>query len=160
MPTLFFIFMTFLNTSFIVYFNSSIVRLLFSSITCSYSARLFSHKMSCMHYVSVVLRCFVYLRIPPVVQHRVVDRGCDFYRSIESSVVLPLCSGLLIERYCLVKDIFIYRRFLNSTSPVHGSIVVGIYGSITWRWLLVVVAWHVTWILRNYSSNILIGLHY
>jgi hypothetical protein len=160
MSTLFFIFITFLNASFIVYFNSSIVRLLFSSITCSYSAHLFGHKMSGMHYVSVVLRCFAYLRMPPVVQGHVVDRGCDFYRPIESSVVLPLCSGLLVEQHCLVKDIFVYQRFLNSTSPVHGSIVVGIYGSITWRWLLVVVAWHVTWILRNYSSNILIGLRY
>jgi hypothetical protein len=89
MSTLFFIFITFLNALFIVYFNPSIVRLLFSSITCSYSARLFGHKMSGMHYVSVVLRCFAYPRMPPVVQGRVVDRGCDFYRPIESSVVLP-----------------------------------------------------------------------
>jgi hypothetical protein len=79
----------FLNASFIVYFNSSIVRLLFSSITCSYSARLFGHNMSGMHYVSVVLRCFAYLRMPPVVQGRMVDHGCDFYGLIESSVVLP-----------------------------------------------------------------------
>jgi hypothetical protein len=121
----------FLNASFIVYFNSSIVRLLFSSIICSYSARLFGHKMSGMHYVSMVLRCFAYLRIPPVVQGCVVDHGCDFYRPIESSVVLPLCSGLLVEQHCLVKDIFVYQRFLNSTSPVYGSIVVGTYGSIT-----------------------------
>jgi hypothetical protein len=108
MSTLFFIFITFLNASFIVYFHSSIVRLLFSSITCSYSARLFSHKMSGMHYISVVLRCFAYLRIPLVVQGRVVDHECDFYRPIESSVVLPLCSGLLVEQHCLVKDIFVY----------------------------------------------------
>jgi hypothetical protein len=108
MLTLFFIFITFLNASFIVYFNSSIVRLLFSSIICSYSARLFGHKMSGMHYVSVVLRCFAYLRMPPVVQGHVVDRGCDFYRPIESSVVLPLYSGLLVEQYYLVKDIFVY----------------------------------------------------
>jgi hypothetical protein len=121
----------FLNASFIVYFNSSIVRLLFSSITCSYSARLFGHKMSGMHYVSVVLRCFAYLRMPLVVQGRVVDHGYDFYRPIESYVVLPLCSGLLVEQHCLVKNIFVYQRFLNSTSPVHGSIVVGTYGSIT-----------------------------
>jgi hypothetical protein len=60
----------------------------------------------------------------------VVDRGCDFYRPIESSVVLPLCSGLLVEQHCLVKDIFVYQRFLNSTS-VHGSIMIGTYGSIT-----------------------------
>jgi hypothetical protein len=131
MSILFFIFITFLNASFIVYFNSSIVRLLFSSITYSYSARLFGHKMSGMHYVSVVLRCFAYLRMPPVVQRRVVDRGCDFYRPIESSVVLPLCNRLLVEQHYLVKDIFVYQRFLNSTSPVHGSIVVGTYGSIT-----------------------------
>jgi hypothetical protein len=131
MSILFFIFITFLNASFIVYFNSSIVRLLFSSITCSYSARLFDHKMSGMHYVSVVLRCFAYLRMPPVVQGCVVDRGCDFYRPIESSIVLSLCSGLLVEQHCLVKDIFVYQRFLNSTSPVHGSIMGGIYGSIT-----------------------------
>jgi hypothetical protein len=71
-----------------VYFNFSIVRLLFSSITCSYSTRLFDRKMSGMHYVSVVLRCFAYLRMPSVVQGRVVGRGCDFYRPIESSVVL------------------------------------------------------------------------
>jgi hypothetical protein len=89
MSTLFFVFITFLNASFIVYFNSSIVRLLFSSITCSYSACLFGHKMSGMHYVSVVLRYFAYLRMPPVVQGRVIDCGCDFYRPIESSVVLP-----------------------------------------------------------------------
>jgi hypothetical protein len=63
----------------------------------------------------------------------VVDRGCDFYRPIGSSVVLPLCSGLLLEHYCLVKDIFVYQRFLNSTFPVHGSIVVGTYGSIIGR---------------------------
>jgi hypothetical protein len=89
MSTLFFIFITFLNASFIVYFNSSIVRLLFSLTTCSYSTRLFGHKMSGMHYVSVVLRCFAYLSMPPVVQGHVVDHGCDFYRPIESSVVLP-----------------------------------------------------------------------
>jgi hypothetical protein len=87
--------------------------------------------MSGMHYVSMVLRCFVYLRMPLVVQGCVVDRECDFYRPIESSVVLPLYSGLLVEQHCLVKDIFIYQRFLNSTSPVHGSIVVGTYGNIT-----------------------------
>jgi hypothetical protein len=86
----------FLNALFIVYFNSSIVRLLFSSITCLYSARLFGHKMSGMHYVSAVLRCFAYLWMPPVVQGHVVDHGCDFYRLIESSIVLPLCSGLLV----------------------------------------------------------------
>jgi hypothetical protein len=131
MSTLFFIFITFLNASFIIYFNSIIVRLLFSSITCSYSTRLFGHKMSGMHYVSVVLRCFAYLRMPPVVQGHVVDHGCDFYRSIEFSIVLPLCSGLLVGQHCLVKDIFVYQRFLNSTSPVHGSIMVGTYGSIT-----------------------------
>jgi hypothetical protein len=131
MSTLFFIFITFLNASFIVYFNSSIVRLLFSLTTCSYSARLFGHKMSGMYYVSVVLRCFAYLRMPLVVQGCVVDCGCDFYRPIESSVVLPQCSGLLVEQHCLVKDIFIYQRFLNSTSLVHGSIMVGTYGSIT-----------------------------
>jgi hypothetical protein len=131
MSTLFFIFITFLNASFNVYFNSSIVRLLFSSIICSYSAHLFGHKMSGKHYVSVVLRCFAYLRMPLVVQGRVVDHGCDFYRPIESSVVLPLCSGLLVEQHYLVKDIFIYQRFLNSTSHIHGSIVVGTYGSIT-----------------------------
>jgi hypothetical protein len=108
MSTLFFIFITFLNALFIVYFNSSIVRLLFSLIICSYSARLFGYKMNGMHYVSVVLRCFAYLRMPLVVQGRVVDRGCDFYRPIESSIVLPLCSGLLVEQHCLVKDIFIY----------------------------------------------------
>jgi hypothetical protein len=84
MSTLFVIFITFLNTSFIVYFNSSIVRLLFSSITCSYSARLFGHKTSGMHYVSVVLRCFAYLWMPPVVQGRVVDRGCDFLKGLDS----------------------------------------------------------------------------
>jgi hypothetical protein len=89
MSTLFFIFITFLNASFTVYFNSSIVRLLYSSITCSYSARLFGHKMSGMHYVSVMLRCFAYLQMPLVVQGRVVDRGCDFYRPIESSIVIP-----------------------------------------------------------------------
>jgi hypothetical protein len=61
----------------------------------------------------------------------VVDHGCDFYRPIESSVVLSLCSGLLVEQHCLIKDIFVYQRFLNSTSPVHGSIVVVTYGSIT-----------------------------
>jgi hypothetical protein len=131
MSTLFFIFITFLNVSLIVYFNSSIVRLLFSSITCSYSARLFGHKMSGMYYVSVVLRCFAYLRMPPVVQGRVVDHGCDFYRPIESSVVLPLCSGLLVEQHSLVKDIFVYQKFLNSNSPVHDSFMVGTYGSIT-----------------------------
>jgi hypothetical protein len=131
MSTLFFIFITFLNASFIVYFNSSIVRLLFSSMTFSYNARLFGHKMSDMHYVSVVLRCFAYLRMPTVVQGHVVDHGCDFYRPIESSILLPLCSGLLVEQHCLVKDIFVYQRFLNSTSPVHGSIIVGTYGSIT-----------------------------
>jgi hypothetical protein len=131
MSTLFFIFITFLNASFIVYFSSSIVRLIFSSITCLYNACLFGHKMSGMHYVSMVLRCFAYLQMPPVVQGRVVDHGCDFYRPIESSVVLPLCSGLLVEQHCLVKDIFVYQRFLNSTSPVHGSNVVGTYGSIT-----------------------------
>jgi hypothetical protein len=131
MSTLFFIFITFLNASFIVYFNSSIVRLLFSSITYSYSARLFDHKMSGMHYISMVLRCFAYLRMPLDVQGRVVDCGCDFYRPIESSVVLPLCSGLLVEQHCLVKDIVVYYRFLNSTSPFHGSIAVGTYGSIT-----------------------------
>jgi hypothetical protein len=98
----------FLNASFIVYFNSSIVRLLFSSITCSYSARLFGHKMSGMHYVSVVLRCFAYLRMPLFVQGDVVDCGCDFYRPIESSIVLPLCSGFLVEQHYLVKDIFVY----------------------------------------------------
>jgi hypothetical protein len=97
MSTLFFIFITFLNASFIVYFNFSIVRLLFSLIICSYSARLFGHKMSGMHYISVVLRCFAYLRMPPVVQGHMVDRGCDFYRPIESSLVLPLCSELLVE---------------------------------------------------------------
>jgi hypothetical protein len=121
----------FLNALFIVYFDSSIVRFLFSSITCSYSAHLFGHKMSGMHYVSVVLRCFAYLRMPSVVQGHVVDYGCDFYRPIESSVVLPLCSGLLVEQHYLVKDIFVYQRFLNSTSPVYGSVVVGIYGSIS-----------------------------
>jgi hypothetical protein len=131
MSTLFFIFITFLNASFIVYLNSSIVRLLFSSITYSYSARLFGHKMSGMHYVSVVLRCFAYLRMTLVVQGHVVHRGCDFYRPIKSSVVLLLCSGLLVEQHCLVKDLFIYQRFLNSTSSVHGSIVVETYGSIT-----------------------------
>jgi hypothetical protein len=131
MSTLFFIFITFLNVSFIVYFNSSIVRLLFSLITCSYSAHLFGHKMCGMHYVSVVLKCFAHLRMPPVVQGHVVDCRCDFYRPIESSIVLALCNGLLVEQYCLVKDIFVYQRFLNSTSPVHGSIVVGTYGSIT-----------------------------
>jgi hypothetical protein len=98
----------FLNASFIVYFNSSIVRLLFSSITYSYSAYLFGHKMSDMHYVSVVFRCFAYLRMPLVVQGHVVDCGCDFYRPIKSSVVLPLCSGLLVEQHCLIKDIFVY----------------------------------------------------
>jgi hypothetical protein len=108
MSILFFIFITFLNASFIVYFNSSIVSLLFSSITCSYSARLFGHKMSGMHYVSVVFICFAYLRMPPVVQCHVVDHGCAFYRPIESSVVLPLCSRLLVEQHCLVKDIFVY----------------------------------------------------
>jgi hypothetical protein len=87
--------------------------------------------MSGMHYVSVVLRCFAYLRMPPVVQGRVVDHGCDFYRPIESSVLLPLCSGLLVEQHCPVEDIFVYQRFLNSTSLVHGSIVVETYGSIT-----------------------------
>jgi hypothetical protein len=61
----------------------------------------------------------------------VVDRGCDFYRPIESSIARPLCSGLLVEQHCLVKDIFVYQMFLNSTSPVHGTIVVGTYGSIT-----------------------------
>jgi hypothetical protein len=66
-----------------------------------------------------------------VVQRRVVDHGCDFYRPIESSVVLLLCNGLLVEQHCLVKDIFVYQRFLNSTSPVYGSIMIGIYGSIT-----------------------------
>jgi hypothetical protein len=130
MSALFFIFITFLNASFNVYFNSSIVRLLFSSTICSYSAHLFGHKMSGKHYVSVVLRCFAYLRMPLVVQGRVVNCGCDFYRPIESSVVLPLCSGLLVEQHYLVMDIFIYQRFLNSTSPVQGSIVVGTYGSI------------------------------
>jgi hypothetical protein len=60
----------------------------------------------------------------------VVDHGCNFYRPIESSVVLSLYSGLLVEQHCLVKDIFIYQRFLNSTLLVHGSIVVGTYGSI------------------------------
>jgi hypothetical protein len=69
--------------------------------------------------------------MPLVVQGRVVDCGCDFYRPIESSVVLSLCSGLLVEQHCLVKDIFIYQRFLNSTSHVHDSIIVGTYGSIT-----------------------------
>jgi hypothetical protein len=73
----------------------------------------------------------------PVVQGHMVDHGCDFHRPIESSVFLSLCSGLLVEHHYLVKDIFVYKRFLNSTSPVHGSIVV-----------------------RNYSSNILIGLRY
>jgi hypothetical protein len=131
MLTLFFIFITFLNASFIVYFNSSIVMLLFSLITCSYSARLFGHKMSGMHYVSMVLRCFAYLQMPPVVQGHVVDYGCDFYRPIESSVVLLLCSGLLVEQHCLVKNIYVYQRFLNSTSHVHDSIMVGTHGSIT-----------------------------
>jgi hypothetical protein len=131
MSTLFFIFLTFLNASFIIYFNSSIVRLLFSLITCSYSARLFSHKMIGMYYVSMVLRRFAYLRMPLVVRGHVVDHVFDFYRPIESSVVLPLCSELLVEQHCLDNDIFVYQRFLNSTSPVHGSIVVGTYGSIT-----------------------------
>jgi hypothetical protein len=131
MSTLLFIFITFLNASFIVYFNSSIVRLLFSSMTFSYSTRLSSDKMSGMHYVSVVLRCFAYLHMPLVVQGHVVDHRCDFYRPIESSVVLPLCSGLLVDQHYLVKDIFVYQRFLNSTSHVHGSIIVGTYGSIT-----------------------------
>jgi hypothetical protein len=125
MSILFFIFITFLNASFIVYFNSCIVRLLFSSIICSYSACLFGHKMSGMHYVSVVLRCLAYLWMPPVVQGRVVDRGYDFYRSIESSVVLPLCSELLVEQHCLVKDIFVYQMFLNSTCSVHGPLWLG-----------------------------------
>jgi hypothetical protein len=61
----------------------------------------------------------------------VIDRGCDFYRPIESFVVLPLCNGLLVEQHYLAKDIFVYQRFLNLTSPVHGSVVVGTYGSIT-----------------------------
>jgi hypothetical protein len=60
----------------------------------------------------------------------VVDHGYDFYRLIQSYVALPLCSELLVEQHCLVKDIFVYQRFLNSTSPVHSSIVVGTYGSI------------------------------
>jgi hypothetical protein len=89
------------------------------------------------------------------------EKNSNFFgRPIEFSVVLSLCSRLLVEQHCLVKDIFVYQRFLNSISPVHGSIVVGTYGSIDWRWLLVVAAWHVTWILRNYFSNILIGLRY
>jgi hypothetical protein len=79
----------FLNASFIVYFNSSIARLLFSSITCSYSARLFGHNICGMHYVSIVLRCFACLRMPLVIQGHVVDRGCDFYRPIESSESFP-----------------------------------------------------------------------
>jgi hypothetical protein len=87
--------------------------------------------MSGMHYVSMVLRCFAYLQMPLVLQGRVVDHGCDLYRPIESFVVFPLCSGLLVEQHCMVKDIFIYQRSLNLTSPIHGSIVVGTYGSIT-----------------------------
>jgi hypothetical protein len=63
--------------------------------------------------------------MPLVVQGHVVDRGYDFYWSIESSVVLPLCSELLVEQRCQVKNIFVYQMFLNSTSSVHDSLWLG-----------------------------------
>jgi hypothetical protein len=47
------------------------------------------------YYVSVVLRYYMYLRMLPDVPRHVVDRRRD--RSVESSVVHPLCIGY-VER--------------------------------------------------------------
>jgi len=52
----------------------------------------YSSRLGDAYYVSVVLRYYMYLRMLPDMARRVEDRGSD--RSIESSVVHPLCIGL------------------------------------------------------------------
>jgi hypothetical protein len=48
------------------------------------------------YYVSMMLRYYMYLWMLPDVLRRVVDRGRD--KSIESSVVHPLCIGYVERR--------------------------------------------------------------
>jgi hypothetical protein len=86
----------FLIAMLIVYFGfmSSIVSLLLSSCTCSYSTHTNMQDpwMGGRHYVSVVLR-YCLSANAPYASGRVVDRGCD--RPVESYVVHPPCVGLV-----------------------------------------------------------------
>jgi hypothetical protein len=93
--TLFLINYIFLVIMIIIYFDyiSSIVRLYLYSSTCSYSAHSCDQRVSGRHCVSVVLiRCLL-VDAPYILEHQVVDRGCDI--SIESSVVHSPNIGLI-----------------------------------------------------------------
>jgi hypothetical protein len=90
----------FLIAMFIVYFDykSSIVTLLLlSSCICSYNVYPKVPRVDDLHYVGVVLRYIVYLRVLPDVLRRVVDREGDYYSFVESSIVHSLHIGY-VER--------------------------------------------------------------
>jgi hypothetical protein len=100
MATLIFILFMFLIAMFIVYFDymSSIVTLLLlSSCICSYSIYPKVPRVDDLHYVGMVLRYIAHLRVLLDVLGRVVDRECDYYSFVESSVVHPLRIGY-VER--------------------------------------------------------------
>jgi hypothetical protein len=93
--TLFLIDYIFLFIMIIVYFDyiSSIVRLYLYSSTCSYSAHSCDQRVSGRHCVSVVLiRCLPADALY-ILEHQVVDRGCDI--PIESSIIHSPNIGLV-----------------------------------------------------------------
>jgi hypothetical protein len=155
--TLIFIFYIFLITMFIVYFGyiSSIVSLLLSSCKCSYSAHpnMQDPWVGGRHYISVVLR-YCLSANAPYTPGCVVDRGSD--RPVKSYVVHPPCVGLvepsleagetifpILPSWCsLCVDAIVTLTMITRCNCTNWS----------FHWL-VVIEW-----LRNYSSNILIGL--
>jgi hypothetical protein len=86
MTILAFILFMFFVIIFIIYFDYmlSIASLSLYPCISSYSARFAAHRVSCRHYVSMVLICYLSTDTPYILGH-VVDRGCD--TPIESFVV-------------------------------------------------------------------------
>jgi hypothetical protein len=73
--------------------SSIVTLLLLSSYIYSYSVYPKVPRVDDLHYVGVVLRYIVYLRVLPDVPGRVVDHEGDYCSFVESFVVHPLCIG-------------------------------------------------------------------
>jgi hypothetical protein len=73
--------------------SSIVTLLLLSSCVCSYSIYPKLPRVDDLHYVGVVIRYIAYLRVLTDVLGCVVDRECDYYHFVESSVVHPMRIG-------------------------------------------------------------------
>jgi hypothetical protein len=157
MWTLIFIFYMFLIAMFIVYFvyTSCIVSLLLSSCICSYSAypNMQDLWVGGRHYVSVVLRYCLSTNAPYTSGH-VEDHECD--RPVGSYVVHPPCVGLVEPGLEGGRTMFLIL-------PSWCSFCVDAIVTLTKTTRCNCTNWSIHWLvviewLRNYSSNILIGL--